>query len=104
MPAPFACQTGTRKRKRGARTALKLTDTPNTFLSTIQIGITLVAILAGAFGGATLADELSDQIEAVELLRPYADQIALYWRGCLHHLSVAHRWRAGAKAHSAVQS
>lgn len=62
--------------KRGARTALKLTDTPNTFLSTIQIGITLVAILAGAFGGATLADELSDQLEAFEHLRPYADQIA----------------------------
>ncbi len=62
--------------KRGARTALSLTDTPNTFLSTIQIGITLVAILAGAFGGATLADELSDQIEMFEHLRPYADSIA----------------------------
>lgn len=62
--------------KPGAKAALKLTDSPNTFLSTIQIGITLVAILAGAFGGATLADELSDQIEAFEHLRPYADSIA----------------------------
>lgn len=62
--------------KRGAKAALALTDSPNTFLSTIQIGITLVAILAGAFGGATLADELSDQIEGIEHLRPYADSIA----------------------------
>lgn len=63
--------------KKGAKAALDLTDSPNTFLSTIQIGITLVAILAGAFGGATLADELSDQLEAFEHLRPYADSIAL---------------------------
>lgn len=62
--------------RKGAKAALDLTDSPNTFLSTIQIGITLVAILAGAFGGATLADELSDQLEAFEHLRPYADQIA----------------------------
>lgn len=62
--------------KPGAKAALALTDSPNTFLSTIQIGITLVAILAGAFGGATLADELSDQIEGIEHLRPYADSIA----------------------------
>lgn len=62
--------------KPGAKAALALTDSPNTFLSTIQIGITLVAILAGAFGGATLADELSDQLEGIEHLRPYADSIA----------------------------
>ncbi|HNB21517.1 MAG TPA: hemolysin family protein [Candidatus Melainabacteria bacterium] len=62
--------------KPGAKAALTLTDSPNVFLSTIQIGITLVAILAGAFGGATLADELSDQIEGIEHLRPYADSIA----------------------------
>ena len=62
--------------RKGAKAALDLTDSPNTFLSTIQIGITLVAILAGAFGGATLADALSDQLEAFEHLRSYVDQIA----------------------------
>jgi putative hemolysin len=63
--------------KPGARTALDLTDSPNVFLSTVQIGITLVAILAGAFGGATLADELSAQIELFGHLKPYSDSIAL---------------------------
>jgi putative hemolysin len=40
---------------RGARTAMQLADSPNRFLSTVQIGISLVGVLAGAFGGATLA-------------------------------------------------
>src|SRR5215203_4860507 len=40
---------------RGARAALGLAESPNRFLSTVQIGISLVGVLAGAFGGATLA-------------------------------------------------
>ena len=38
-----------------ARAALELAETPNRFLSTVQIGITLIGILAGAYGGATIA-------------------------------------------------
>ncbi|HEX3074342.1 MAG TPA: CNNM domain-containing protein [Ignavibacteriales bacterium] len=48
--------------KRGnnkAKTALDLAESPNTFLSTVQIGITLIGIFAGAYGGAALAGELS---------------------------------------------
>src|SRR5215475_13868985 len=41
-----------------ARAALDLANNPNQFLATIQVGITLVGILAGAFGGATIAREL----------------------------------------------
>lgn len=41
-------------RQRGARTALKLSEDPGRFLSTVQIGITLVGVLSGAFSGATL--------------------------------------------------
>ena len=37
---------------RGARTALELAASPNRFLSTVQIGISLIGVLAGAFGGA----------------------------------------------------
>lgn len=44
---------------RGAGTALSLADNPNRFLSTVQIGITLIGIIAGAFGGATLAQKLA---------------------------------------------
>jgi putative hemolysin len=44
---------------RGARVALALADDPNRFLSTVQIGITLVGILAGTFSGATIAERLA---------------------------------------------
>lgn len=45
--------------KKHATTVIELIDDPNQFLSTIQIGITLIGILAGAFGGATLAEPFS---------------------------------------------
>lgn len=59
-----------------ARVALELAESPNRFLSTVQIGITLVGIFAGAFGGATLAEELAGPIGRVAVLAPYADKIA----------------------------
>ena len=43
----------------GAATALRLAEDPGRFLSTVQIGITLVGILAGAFSGAALGDRLT---------------------------------------------
>lgn len=62
---------------RRARVALELVDDPNRFLSTVQVGITTVGTLAGAFGGATLAAELAARIERVPILIPYAEAIAL---------------------------
>ncbi|MFK8253395.1 hemolysin family protein [Ancylobacter terrae] len=47
----------------GARAALSLAADPGRFLSTVQIGITLIGILAGAFSGATLGDMLGDWLE-----------------------------------------
>jgi putative hemolysin len=41
---------------RGARTAMQLADSPNRFLSTVQIGISLVGVLAGVFGGRRSPD------------------------------------------------
>lgn len=43
---------------RGAGMALKLSDDPDRFLSTIQIGITLIGILTGLYSGAALADDV----------------------------------------------
>lgn len=60
-----------------ARIALELAESPNRFLSTVQIGITLVGIFAGAFGGATLTTELAQPIHQVSFLSSYADKIAL---------------------------
>lgn len=48
---------------KGAARALQLADSPNRFLSTVQIGITLVGIFAGAFGGASLSARLSGVLE-----------------------------------------
>ena len=59
-----------------ARVALELAESPNRFLSTVQIGITLVGIFAGAFGGATLAAKLAQPIGQIPFLAPSADKIA----------------------------
>ena len=49
---------------KGAAVALKLAEDPGKFLSSVQIGITLVGILAGAFSGATLGDRLAQALAA----------------------------------------
>ncbi|HAL16178.1 MAG TPA: hypothetical protein DCP32_05330 [Anaerolineaceae bacterium] len=59
-----------------ARVALELAESPNRFLSTVQIGITLVGILAGAFGGATLAERLGVFLTRIDWLKPYATGVA----------------------------
>lgn len=59
-----------------ARAALELAQSPNRFLATTQIGITLIGILSGAFGGATMSKSLATQFKAVPALAPYADTLA----------------------------
>lgn len=61
---------------RGARSALKLMDHPGRFLSAVQIGITLVGVLAGAVGGATLAGRLAGVLEGVAWLAPHSEALA----------------------------
>ncbi len=66
-----------RRGVRGAAAALQLKQQPGAFLSTVQIGITLIGVLAGAFSGATLASPLAQQLVALGVLQDYADDIAL---------------------------
>ena len=56
---------------------LSLLQEPNLFLSTVQIGITLIGVFTGAVGGATLAEPLGNLLERVPVLTDYADSIAL---------------------------
>ena len=49
----------------GAKVALELKRDPSRFLSTVQIGITVIGVLAGVFGGATIADTLGRSIEPI---------------------------------------
>jgi len=60
-----------------AQTALRLAEHPNAFLSTVQIGITLIGVLAGAVGGATIAEALAAQLVRVSWLADYAASLAL---------------------------
>ena len=62
---------------RRARAALELAQEPDRFLSTVQIGITLVGILAGAFGGATVAAQLGEALDRVPALNPYGEALGL---------------------------
>ncbi len=59
-----------------ARAALKLAESPNHFLSTVQVGISLIGILTGAFGGATIASRLAVYVRLVPLLAPYSQPIS----------------------------
>ena len=60
-----------------ARAALELANTPNRFLSSVQIGITLIGILAGAFGGRTLADRLAAYLTVIPVIEPYSEAVGL---------------------------
>lgn len=56
---------------------LDLLKKPNIFLSTVQIGITLISVLAGAFGGVTLAEFLAVEIARIPALVMYSESLAL---------------------------
>ena len=62
---------------RAAKTALSLAAQPTRFLSTVQIGITLIGILSGAFGGATVAETLTAYFAQFPTLAPYSEAIAV---------------------------
>ena len=67
-----------KKDSRGAQAALALCDDPNSFLSAIQIGITLIGILAGAYGGASIAATLSPWLsEIFPPLEPVSGTLSL---------------------------
>ncbi len=61
----------------GAKAALELAEDPNRLLSAVQTGITLITTLTGAYGGATIADELAFYIRTIPALTPYSSGLAL---------------------------
>ncbi|WP_051617149.1 hemolysin family protein [Desulfonatronovibrio hydrogenovorans] len=65
-----------RKGRRGAVYAIHLIRHPNRFLSTIQIGITLMGILSGVYGGAVIAHHLGIMLDDVPYLAPYSTTIS----------------------------
>jgi len=66
-----------KKGNRRAKVALELALAPNRFLSAVQVGITLVGILAGAFAGRNVARWLSAYIAALPMIGPYHQEVGL---------------------------
>jgi len=62
---------------RSAQAAIDISENPNKFLSTVQIGITLIGILTGALGGAAITSDLSLSLQKVAWLKPYSDFLAV---------------------------
>src|SRR3954452_16901427 len=65
------------KNVRGSRRALTLASDPGKFLSTVQIGITLIGVLSGAFSGATLGQRLTALLTEAGLSQGLADTIGV---------------------------
>jgi len=65
------------KGSKGAKTALHLLDDSESFLSAIQVGITLIGIITGVYGGMNLAHDITPFFEQFEPIRIYAGEISL---------------------------
>src|SRR5690606_22106708 len=65
------------KENPAAKQVLKLKSAPNQFLSTVQIGITLIGILTGIFGGATIAQRLDVHLSRVAWIDGYSSQLSV---------------------------
>lgn len=61
----------------GAKRALKLKEQPNQFLSTVQIGITLIGILTGFFSGGTISSYLAEVLQNIPALAPYSQSLSV---------------------------
>ena len=74
---------------KGAEVTLELLAAPNRFLSTVQVGITLIGILAGAFGGTALAADLATPLAELPVVGRYANTLSLFLVvGAITYLSV----------------
>lgn len=71
----YKLENAAKKGNKGAKTALELADNPTKFLSTVQIGITLIGILLGVYSGESLTKSISQSVAEVNALAPYAAQI-----------------------------
>lgn len=60
-----------------AKTILGLLDKPENFLSSVQVGITLIGIIAGAYGGATLTDDMEKVLVNVKFLGGSVHMVSL---------------------------
>jgi putative hemolysin len=72
----FKLENARKKGSSGAKTALDLSENPSRFLSTVQIGITLIGILLGVYSGENLTGDLKEVLSRIPAIAAYADGIA----------------------------
>jgi putative hemolysin len=72
----FKLENARKKGSAGAKTALDLSENPSRFLSTVQIGITLIGILLGVYSGENLTGDLKEVLSRIPAIAAYADGIA----------------------------
>jgi putative hemolysin len=70
-------ESAAKKGNKSAKIALDLANSPNKFLSTVQIGITLIGILTGIYSGAKITQDVEFFISGFEILKPYGHSIAV---------------------------
>ncbi|MCH6233770.1 hemolysin family protein [Cognataquiflexum rubidum] len=73
----FKLEAAKKKGSSGAKAALDLSENPGKFLSTVQIGITLIGILLGVYSGENLTTEVTDFLLQFDILKPYAKNLAV---------------------------
>lgn len=70
-------ETAAKKGNTSARTALDLANSPNKFLSTVQIGITLIGILTGIYSGEKVTEDVKLFLEGYTVLQPYSQSLSV---------------------------
>ena len=73
----FKLESLKKQRKLGAKEALALSENPTKFMSTVQIGITLIGVLLGVYGGKNITDDLESLLLKIPFLQPYANTLAV---------------------------
>ena len=66
-----------KKGSKRAQLALKLSENTGLFLSTVQVGMTLIGIMAGAFGGTSIADKLAEPLNQYAFINPHGETVAV---------------------------
>lgn len=70
-------ESSAKKGNSSAKTALDLANSPNKFLSTVQIGITLIGILTGIYSGKAITEDVKNFLLRIDFLSAYADSLAV---------------------------
>ena len=73
----YKLETAKKRGKKGAKTALELSENPTRFLSTVQIGITLIGILLGVYSGEQLADDVQLFLAGLGVGEAYVHDLAV---------------------------